>query len=188
MIVIAVTGMKRSGSTWMFNVARLAHDIAGNDVWAGGPAPDGLAAINDLFHDVYVIKEHRWNPDLASVSDYVLTSNRDYEGVKRSMEAFRGREIGRETMDAWIERLSYWKAQSDYHMRYDDLVAEPGVECRAIIEVLDLDADTLRRPVMNRLAEAMQPPEGERQDPDSLVFEDHYTSRSPDEIAKQHET
>lgn len=185
--VIAVTGIKRSGSTWMFNVARLAHEISGVEVWKGGPAKAGLDAIGDLFYDVYVVKEHQWKPELYMEADYILTSVRDHEEIRRSMKQFRGVEVAEMTMDAWFLDMHRWRVRSDYHMRFEDLESDPRKECWKIIEALDLDPDILTTHVMDELQSAMRPPDDARQDPDSLVFEDHYTSRKPEEIIEQHQ-
>lgn len=184
--VATVAGKKRSGSTWMFNVVRCAYELTGRDVWAGGPKPEGMSAIRKGEHDVFVVKEHRWFPDLAARSDLIFTSNRRDAQVRRSMKDFRGWTPDNSTLREWNNRLARWREKSDYHMAYPDLVRSPRAECEQIVSAIGLDVWVPS--LMDRVADAMQPPENKRQDPDSLVFADHYTSRDPDQIAESHKS
>lgn len=184
--VIAVSGMKRSGTTTQFNIIRCALTVAGYDVWAGGPAPDALGAIDEGDHDVYVVKEHRWRYELAKECHYVFTSDRDREEVKRSMEDFRGFRPDAETMEEWEGWLEEWRDCSAfvrYHMPFWTLEKYPRAVLQSHLHVLNVDVDVDE--VAACVAESMRPPEEERQDGNTLIFKDHYTSRDPSALAQR---
>lgn len=186
--VIAVSGMKRSGTTTQFNIVRCALRVAGYSVWAGGPAPSALEAIDEAEHDVYVVKEHRWFQKLAKECHYVFTSDRDREEVKRSMEDFRGWRPDRVKMEQWEDWLDEWRsctAPVRYHMPFWMLDEYPRAVLQSHLHVLGLDTEVDLETVVDCVAESMTPPEEERQDGDSLIFRDHYTSRDPSDLAKR---
>lgn len=178
--VIAITGMKRCGTTFQYNVCRLACEMAGYDVWAGGPAPDALEAMDGDLSDVYVVKEHRWDAELAEASNYVFTARRDLDEVRESMRRFRG-EPSDGDIRKWDKWLRKWRRCATWHQPFDLLREHPGTCVQKHVDALGLNVvvDHLRDDV----ADAIQPPEDERQDEDSLVFEDHYQLRDPSELA-----
>lgn len=181
--VIGITGMKRSGTTTQFNIVRCACRLAGYDVWSGGPAPDALSAIEKGDADVYVVKEHRWHEALARACTYVFTAERDREEVKRSMEDFRGWRPDDEQIAQWETWLEKWRTASayvNYHMMYWTLDEHPCSTIYSHLSVLQVNADY--DDVVECVTRSMRAPDEERQDENSLVFRDHYTSRDPDEL------
>jgi hypothetical protein len=180
--VIGITGMKRCGTTFQYNVCRLACELAGYGVWAGGPAPDAFEAMDGDQANVYVVKEHRWSPLLAKRSNYVFTASRDIDEVVESMKTFRG-EPSEEDIEKWEKWLSRWRRCATWHQPYDYLVEWPGRCVQKHVDALGLSVNHIQ--IRERLAEEIQPPTEERQGEDSLVFEDHYQSNDPEELAER---
>lgn len=181
--VIAITGMKRCGTTFQFNVCRLACEMAGYDVWAGGPAiPDAFDAIEEGEADVYVVKEHRWRSDLAVASNYVFTAIRPLDEVKCSMESFRGKPSEGD-IEEWRGWLRKWAEYETWRQPYDLLVTEPRICVETHVEALKLGVEV--DALCEKVAAEIQPPTEARQDEGSLVFEDHYQSNDPEQIAER---
>lgn len=181
--VIGITGMKRSGTTTQFNICRIACEKAGYLVWAGGPAPDAMDAIFQTDHDVYIVKEHRFFPRLANLCNYVFTAERSREEVKRSMEDFRGWTPTDDDIAKWEGWLEKWRWCSTYHMPFNILDYYPRGVIQKHRDALGINVSV--HGIANELAMCLQTPTENRQDPHSLVFEDHYTSRDPNELAKK---
>ena len=59
--LILIAGMKRSGSTWMYNAVRLMLKDAGKDVY--GCWIDDYDESNTA--EFHVVKTHKWDKDLV---------------------------------------------------------------------------------------------------------------------------
>lgn len=166
--------MYRSASTFIHNVARVAHQHAGQTTWSGGfrefTNTDGTEA------DVYVVKEHRWIKALADYADIILVSERPIKQAWRSKCRFKNREIPWTKTEDWIEWLTKYQSHPRcmYCMHWEDFMDDGGAwrALKDIIHVLDLNVNP--RHVMRHLRSELAPPTTGRKDPDSLVFHNHY--------------
>lgn len=139
--LIVVAGLKRSGTTWMFNVVRLAlpefqttsnHDIPPGDV---------------------ILKTHWWNKKLAEHASLIFSSWRDPKEVRESLIRFEG---GEPAMGRILNHYEHWDEQAHYRMKYEDLLTNPREVVAEILSVLGSDAD--HDDILTRVS-SIQPPE-----------------------------
>lgn len=168
-MIVVVGGMKRSGSTWLYNVARVAMRHAGiepkvgeYDLFAQGAQPPLL------------IKQHWWKPDLAEAADVVLSSVRDVEGVYESLKAFWGREPTARELAKIVAHWQRWSEVANYEMPYEDLLGDPLSVAQWVVAVLGLDADPVA--VLDEVNRIELPAEGK--DPVTFYFANHRRARS----------
>lgn len=166
-MIVVVAGMKRSGSTWMFNVARIALERAGIGFEVGE-------------YDLYkakpdanlLIKTHWWHGNLADDADVILSSERDVEDVYASLHRFWGRRpTGREVAKI-VEHHRRWHKAADHRMSYGDLLADPAAAAAGIVAALGVDADPA---CVLADVQAIEPP-ASGQDAVTLLFHNHRTS------------
>ncbi len=139
-MIYVCTGMYRSGSTWLYNAARLVLQRAGvRDLGAGWVAEK--AAL--LRHANALIKIHAYDPGLAARADVVLTSHRDLRDVAASL--FRKFELDfsidpiRETMRDY----SRWAKIAAYDLHYERLLVDKLAALRGVAAALELPTPTV---------------------------------------------
>ena len=151
--LILIAGMKRSGSTWMYNAVRLMLKDAGKDVY-GSWIDDYDESNTAEFH---VVKTHKWDKDLAEKADIVFTSRRDLIEVIDSMKRF-GIWKGNDDFVEMLIDYQLWYRCADYSMEYEsigwegaiyDIEAELfdafSIDCINIQDVID-EIDRLQPP------------------------------------------
>lgn len=166
-MLTVVAGLKRSGTTWLYNVARIAYQHAGIAVAAGG---DELYRSWD-HHTPLLVKTHWWHERLATDATSILTSDRDVEDAYRSLARLFGRTPSGAEMAKIVEHARRWDAVATWRMTYTDL-ERPSETAKGIVAALDLDVDPAR---VLADVDSLQPPES-GQDPVTLLFASH---RSP---------
>lgn len=171
--VIVVAGLPRSGSTWLFNAARLVLGTDGPPpyaAWVGDYRPRTATAA------VHLVKLHL--PDqLTFPCNRILTSDRPIEACVASLIRMgwlaseagvvdRGRRF-------LLSLRDHWRARSDLEVAYEDILARPA---RVVAQV----ADTLGRAVGPAEAEriagvlaALRAPEAGPYDPVTLLHPRH---------------
>lgn len=122
-------GMPRSGSTWLFNVARLLLERQ-------EPITSGW--IDDLEQPLpkrVLVKVHMPNDALGGT---ILTCHRDLRDVAASVQAMGWAE-GRALLD-WVmnARLAYdyWSARAALDLSYERIIGEPEASGRALAAAL----------------------------------------------------
>jgi hypothetical protein len=124
--VILAAGPYRSGSTPLYNIARLVLEREGNRITSGWI--DDIAAPVD---STVLLKVHEWHSGLARRADVVLTCHRDLRAVARSLASMGwlwGYNIpGASAIDhiGTIVRLhAQWSARAAVDLRYEDMVRD----------------------------------------------------------------
>ena len=82
MLKILIAGIKRSGSTLVYNMARLLAIETGGAVWAGSWEDYEERAIPRYDH--HIIKIHHYDRELADSADAIVTTRRSLYDVARS--------------------------------------------------------------------------------------------------------
>lgn len=162
--LIVVGGMKRSGTTWMYNTIRVALDQAGERFTVSG----SLAEAKTLRGTV-LLKSHWYQPSVARMARLVFTSERNVLEVYESLTHLWGRPPTGAEMAKIVEHWRRWDQSADYRMRYGHLAKNPEGITREIIKVLGLRVDARR---VHREVAKLEPPE-EGQDPVTLLFWNH---------------
>lgn len=162
--MIVVGGMKRSGTTWMFNVIRVALNHAGKPYTVTGSLTEAKT-----LPGLVLLKSHWHREDVAARASLVFTSDRDPDEVFVSLERLQGRPLHERERTKIVQHYRRWRRISDYHMPYSRLLHDPPGVVADIVTVLGADADPWA--VHDEVA-AIQPPT-EGQDPVSLYFANH---------------
>lgn len=139
---VLAAGMRRAGSMWLYNVARVLCATKG----------DTQAVVQDRYAckpgiEIAVVKVHKFQEAFLFGSNVVLTSHRDLRDVLAS--AFM-RGLCRPTLYAAISFLlrivvdeyEQWIPYTTYDMRYEDMVSDRLACVKQIANVLNcIDAD-----------------------------------------------
>lgn len=144
---IVCAGMPRSGSTWLYNAARLLLRAAGHSVygeWIYDYDPE-----HGCTHEV--LKIHHHDETLAATADRVLTSRRDPRDVVASLLK-RGWTTG--GADA-LHQISWyviwhtkWHKVSNLEVVYHELMADQRRALEQVATALQLDLDQARLDVV----------------------------------------
>ena len=174
---VIAAGAYRSGSTWLYNAARLAIALAGHSVYGrfydGTYDPENPAKW-------HVVKVHRFEDEVLEVARLVLTSIRDprdiaasavrrglIEGTPDAVEAF--------VQEAVFDGYERWRPHAALAMRYEDLrggssrpILSRLLEVLAPCEVSGVSVEQLEREL-----EALRP--GSHYDRETLLWPNHLT-------------
>lgn len=168
--LIVIAGIKRSGSTWMYNAVRLILKHAGYTVHIAG---DGQYYQPDCKADYQIVKKHPYDPKLAAAADYVFTSDRDDEGIRASWERFSGERLTDEKLATWRDWLKAWQKHTCCDVFFTAILQAPLCPVVGLMDALAVDSDL--RVISNEL-EAIRPPTDKDYDPETLLFRNHITS------------
>ena len=170
--VVMVGGMKRSGSTWIFNVARIALETIGHTYHTH----PGLRELKRYSGgaDYLIVKSHWWTESAERLSDIVLTSVRDVDEVRASLSRFGRKPPSDEEMDKIIGHFERWNAVADYCMNYQDLVERPLIVVENLLEILGGTNELA--PHVLEIVNSIKPPSDGHKDPDTLYFVNHITA------------
>ena len=167
--LIIIAGIKRSGSTWLYNAVRLCLLNAGYTVHIAG---DGQYYEKDCKADYQIIKTHPFRQWMADEADFVFTSDRDDEGIRASWQRFDGRMLSDGLLAKWRRWLDQWRVHTDYDMQYDIMVDFPADCVMSVHGVLfGFPRNTLMQ------LRATKPPTDKDYDPVTLLFRNHITSK-----------
>ncbi len=175
--MILAAGMHRSGSTWMFNAARLLLQRSGTEKLMSGWIGDVDVLKGEK--TVILLKAHRFEPFAARHASTVLYSFRDIRDVLASLKRFSGVEPNIEDTRKQIRRDLQWRPVADFAMRYEDMVKNPSVTLRRLAHVLDVenyDADDILTE-LGSMSYSSTPSKSEnhRHNPDNLLHKSHVT-------------
>lgn len=151
---IVVAGIKRSGSTWMYNIVRI---MMGNK------------------HNIY--KVHNYSKNMADSADVVLTSFRNPLDIKQSLLRFystipKGAPAKKEyNVEKMLKHFRQWNRHSKYMMLFEHVGTMLAVENIAI--ALGYDGDLQK--VLDEV-NAIKPPTDKAYDPETCLFSNHITS------------
>ena len=151
--LVLSAGMRRSGSTWLFNVIRLVYAL-------DGQSPSycfrSRYSRRDTSKPLHVVKAHDFSGRYCREASLVFTSYRDVRDVAASAVRLAGQSNAKRgpmsrlrkalqsgdegAGDAAVLRLvmagvqahQRWAKAAAYDMRYEEMVADP---CRVVSEV-----------------------------------------------------
>lgn len=177
MKVIAIVGVYRSGSTWMFNVVKTILKEAGYSVtWRNDPYKEDALESDADFH---IIKMHEYYEKLHDASDIILTSRRSFNGVERSYRQLRyDITVDNDTIRDMFIEYGKWHLFTNYDMEFVDMVTD------RLKVVADLTRTVLPEEdhgvkfwqgVLDIVDEIKPPKKGF--DPDTLLFSHHISKR-----------
>jgi hypothetical protein len=138
-ILVLCAGMPRSGSTWLYNAARLiflnsdlTHDIT-NYGWVGD-----LYALERKRR--MIVKIHDYSDKLCrlEVPKIVLYSYRDLRDALASAKRKWGQNPSIELADHYIKNDIKWQKNSDFIMRYEEMIKNPHAILSRLSDFLSL--------------------------------------------------
>lgn len=164
--LIVSAGLHRSGSTWLYNVLRIA---------AG---PDSYACFRDQYDPsnparIHIVKAHTWNGGLANAAQRVVMSYRDLRSIAASA-VLRGLSENRNAaayIDRIIEREWPWSKVAHCLVQYEHAMRDPIPQIARALKAARLEADA--EDVFRKVTELEPPTEG--RDPVSLLHANHFT-------------
>jgi hypothetical protein len=165
--VVAIAGMIRSGSTWLFNAARL---LAGDEFEAAGwhadlPERDGK----------FLVKLHAPSEGWASRARLVLTTRRDLRDVAASLIAMDWGADLSGAIDAAVEAHQWWADRSALEIPYEQIVGSPLGVLKSLAAVLGVRASDQVFDDVAMALSAMPTPEGSSYDKTTLLHPGHRT-------------
>ena len=139
-MIYICAGMKRSGSTWVYNAVR--------SILQRAQAPDlaaGWIADQDqlLKHQTVILKTHVYDAALATRADVTLISHRDLRDVAASLHRKFNVALSTEGVRETFNDYMNWKKGAAYDLRYEQLLVDRIPELRKIASVLKLPAVTV---------------------------------------------
>ena len=174
---IICAGMRRSGSTWLYNTARLIHVT---QAITKGEFSDQFR----LTSRANIIKTHRFDASFMWGSDLVLTCHRDMRDVVAS--AVRRGLVKTDTIKCIEFALkSYneyeaWKPFAALDVKYEEMIADPTTATAAVAKALGIEVDP-----KVILAQVQELPVAEKAvDPEILLHENHFTDGEPGSYVK----
>ena len=167
---IVCAGMKRSGSTWLYNVARLVCVAHGK---TKGCFEDVFAHDPDLA--TLVVKTHRFNEAFLFGADRVLTSRRDprdvaASAVRRGLCRPGPVEVVRFLTKTIVDEYAHWRRYSHLDVAYEEMIADRPAAVEAVAAAIGVSADARE---ISAMVEAL--PVGGPADPEILLHRDHFT-------------
>lgn len=146
--LILAAGMQRSGSTWLYNAARLIleDNCPEDERWAGwvGHFDANVARANSL------LKVHDFDYALADMADVTLYCYRDIRDVIASASRVWNTVPSFEMAETLVDQFAHWMEVQDLVIRYDEILSQPDQVIGKIARTLGYDVDC--RHVMQRLA------------------------------------
>jgi hypothetical protein len=139
--IVLSAGMPRSGSTWLYNAARLLLSSRDEpscgwiDDWARLPVGR-----------VMLIKVHAFDPFLARGAGIILYSYRDVRDALASSKRCFGVEPSVELARQWLDADRQWRARADFVMRYESMLADPRSvvgELARVVNISPIDPDEI---------------------------------------------
>lgn len=173
--LVVAAGMIRSGSTWLYNIARVLHETAGAKVYGSWVADFNSHSAREA--DCVVLKVHEADPTLAERADRVLTAHRDLRDVLRSasdMGWATAPEAASNMLFRATESHAFWAARADVDLKYEEVMVDPTKAAGAVSRALGLldDDGTLAR-VTEAVSLLNEPSSGRSYDPVTLLHPRH---------------
>jgi len=139
-VIYVCAGMYRSGSTWLYNAARLILRDAGTPGLAAGWIAEKerlVRAPNAL------IKIHAFDAELASRKPIVLTSHRDLRDIAASLQRQFHREFSLDPLRESVADHAEWARVAAFDLRYEDLLCDMKGQLERVAGALRLPAAAL---------------------------------------------
>ncbi len=133
--VILTNGMPRSGSTWLYNAARL---ILGG-ITAPGSFTYGWHEDVKVMNKVTLLKAHGVNHRLLSSASTILYSYRDIRDVLASRKRMWGMEPTLEVARDLVAESTFFDKAAHYVMKYEDFIVDPVSVLNDLTRLFDAD-------------------------------------------------
>jgi hypothetical protein len=132
-------GMGRSGSTLLFNMARLIlEEKWGKELVSGWQ--DDIPGWR--FGKYYLVKTHRLSLWRRAKPEYIFFSYRDVRTAMVSGRKFWGIPYSLETAKTYIKEWKIAKRRANLIISYEDLVSWPNRVVQKIAKILGIDTDS----------------------------------------------
>jgi len=149
--LILCAGMRRSGSTWLFNVLRYSYLNAGYRIY-GDYTKEYKSSIPA---DVHVVKIHPFDHGYCERSELIFTTIRDLRDVVASMVRFKLAHntqsgIARCARQLIAREYTPWATHSNLEIRYEEMVRDRPAAIAQILAVLglpDVDPQEVHRDI-----------------------------------------
>ena len=136
-IVVLSAGMPRSGSTWLYNVARLLIESDSTLAkrfmfgWVGDfkklPAQGSC-----------LIKLHEYDAGLVESADVILYSYRDIRDAAASVVRKFNKEQDMDIVDQFVGEHCQWMDQAGFVMRYEDMLVNKETIVQQVAKALGI--------------------------------------------------
>ncbi|HQF31086.1 MAG TPA: hypothetical protein PLJ34_06540 [Hyphomicrobiales bacterium] len=171
-VIIVAAGMPRSGSTWLFNAARLLLEAAGKPAhaaWVEDYDPADPAG-----H--HLVKVH-FESHLTFEPDVTLTTWRPFEECLASLVRMRWLDTDAEAIRSRYRHqkdvYDHWAARTDCEIDFADIVGAPEAAIAGIAEALAVPADAAARRRIAAALAALAAPESGPYDKTTLLHPGH---------------
>ena len=168
---IVCAGMKRSGSTWLYNVVRLACANEGV-TWAG---------FEDTFNPTRcehrVVKTHKFAIEWVFGADKVFGSIRDLRdvaasAVRRGLVGPTPESVIRWLLKTAVDEHEAWEGYCDLIVRYEDMVADKAKAAAGVLDALGIKADV---ELLVKNVASLPKPGTKAANPITLLHHNHFT-------------
>jgi hypothetical protein len=173
--LVLSAGMPRSGSTWLYNAARLLLQDTVAD-----PADFSAGWIRDLAAKpatpLQLVKVHAYDRGLARRAAVVLYSYRDVRDAVASRARMTGEAQVAGEATHYVKHDRRWRKVADYVMRYESMRADPDRALRDLAAALG--AATVDTPKLRARLETLEQAESKREsgyDRQNLLHARHIT-------------
>lgn len=166
--LVVIAGIKRSASTAVYNLVRLALKMAGYEVTIFGHSYRPRREPKE--NEVHLLKRHPFSKRIAEKADHIFLTDRNDKDILKSLDRMWG-SGDPDRIEGMRKDLEAWKQYSDIPVfKYEDLENAPVCWVEQIIEALELYGLN----PYNILDEfnKIEPPE-DKQDPVTLLFPNH---------------
>ena len=176
---IVCAGLRRSGSTWLFNAVRLILEQTGESVY--GCFVDRYKSEN--LSPIHVVKTHKYLDGLRKRARHTFMTYRDLRDIAASAVRMRltknsAPDIGRYLRALVAEEYNPWSPHADLQIPYEDMLDRGPLYLRQISELLAVKIDPQK--VYHQLEAIRTPPTTERTyDKTTLLWPNHITDGRP---------
>lgn len=169
--IIVIAGIKRSASTVMFNICRIALEQAGYTVNICDETYDPRTVPDN---EIDLVKIHPFRYELAKKADAIFLTQRSQKEIKASWQRFYGKKITENEFQQLVNDLNQWKIFSNIPVfNYSFWLDDPLIYICKVIQYLQVDVFT--ESVSYEFSQIELPQKG--QDPQTLLFHNHITSK-----------
>ncbi|MEX6632496.1 sulfotransferase family protein [Hyphococcus lacteus] len=170
--LIAIAGVPRSGTTWLYNAVRLIHDRAGRSIygaWCADYDPNTSASR-------HLIKVHK-PEQLHAHPEITFATNRDVAESLASlvrMGWLADEEVAIKNAATNHQRLRlYWEERADYIAQYEEVTKQPLTVIEGLCSRLEILLEkSMSEAIAHELA-MMQSPKSGNYDPVTLLHPGH---------------
>ena len=178
MIKVVAAGIPRSGSTWLFNAARIILQTKYDDVYS--------AWIDDFDTEIQVsaciVKTHAFDVRLTSAGEIILCSHRDLRDIATSLISMGWADHNQVLgyVRSIRELHDFWLPHSKLDLAYEDIALHSLDAVSAIAKALNVElTDCQKTIVLSSIPKHSAVQYHRGHDPVSLLHPGHITDGRP---------